>query len=217
MPVSYANTPGPWQSLLATAFRLIDDAQARCGHAFDWTMGGGTALMLRHHHRVSKDIDIFVSDPQILGFLNPRLGGLAEDIAERHDEGAMFMKLYLPEGEIDFVVSTPLTSPGWEKVELLGRTVRLETDVEIVTKKLWHRGQSAKARDLLDLCLVIQAEPEGLRAAAPLLVKNREVFLNQLRNRKDLVKGEFEGLAALDFELGFEACLELAEEFLLSL
>jgi hypothetical protein len=93
MPVRYANTPGPWQSLLATAFRLIDDAQVRSGHPFDWTMGGGTALMLRHRHRVSKDIDIFVTDPQILGFLNPRLGGLAEDIAERHDEGALFVKL----------------------------------------------------------------------------------------------------------------------------
>lgn len=217
MPVPYANTPGTWQTLLVTAFRLIDDAQARCGHAFDWSMGGGTALMLRHRHRVSKDIDIFVSDPQILGFLNPRLGGLAEDIAERHDEGAMFVKLYLPEGEIDFVVSAPLTSPGWEPVELLGRTVRLETDVEIVTKKLWHRGQSAKARDLLDLCLVIQNDPERLRAAAPFLVKNREAFLTQLENRRDILKSEFEALDTLDYSPEFEASVQLARDFLLAL
>lgn len=180
-------------------------------------MGGGTALMLRHRHRVSKDIDIFVTDPQILGFLNPRLGGLAEDIAERHDEGALFVKLYLPEGEIDFVVSAPLTSPGWEPVELLGRGVRLETDVEIVTKKLWHRGQSAKARDLLDLCLVIQNDPEGLRAAAPFLVKNREPFLTQLEHRSEILKSEFAALDTLDYQPEFGASVQLALGFLRAL
>ncbi len=32
-----------------------------------WTLGGGTALMLQIDHRESQDIDIFLSDPQLLG------------------------------------------------------------------------------------------------------------------------------------------------------
>jgi len=38
-----------------------------------WTFGGGTVLMLRLAHRQSKDIDLFVPDPQYLGYVNPRL------------------------------------------------------------------------------------------------------------------------------------------------
>lgn len=38
-----------------------------------WTFGGGTVLMLRYGHRVSKDIDIFVPNPQYLGYVNPRI------------------------------------------------------------------------------------------------------------------------------------------------
>lgn len=47
---------------LAHAFTLVDEI-ARHGicHLF-WTFGGGTVLMLRHGHRLSKDIDIFAPD-----------------------------------------------------------------------------------------------------------------------------------------------------------
>jgi hypothetical protein len=38
-----------------------------------WTFGGGTALMTILNHRLSKDIDIFLSDPQLLTLLSPRL------------------------------------------------------------------------------------------------------------------------------------------------
>jgi hypothetical protein len=95
--------------------------------------------------------------------------------------------------------------------------VRLETDVEIVTKKLWHRGQSAKARDLLDLCLVIQNDPEGLRAAAPFLVKNREPFLTQLEHRSEILKSEFAALDTLDYKPEFGASVQLALGFLRAL
>ncbi|CAN7714766.1 nucleotidyl transferase AbiEii/AbiGii toxin family protein [Rhizobium sp. LjRoot258] len=37
----------------------------------DWTLGGGTALMLHHQHRMSQDIDIFIDDAQYLAFLPP--------------------------------------------------------------------------------------------------------------------------------------------------
>ena len=63
-----------WQVLFERAAEIIDSAREE----LSWTMGGGTVLMLRHNHRSSKDIDIFFSDPQPLGYVNPDLGGVAE-------------------------------------------------------------------------------------------------------------------------------------------
>ncbi len=104
----------PWESLLTRAMTLIDHVQRQSAADVFWTMGGGTALMFRHHHRSSKDIDIFFSDPQPLGFVNPRLGGAAEEMTSRYEESSGHVKLYFPEGELDFVASPLLTTPGYE-------------------------------------------------------------------------------------------------------
>ena len=66
--------------------------------------------MLRHHHRLSKDIDIFVPDPQYLGFVSPRLSDVAEAVTADYVEGPGYIKLLRPEGEIDFVASPNLTA-----------------------------------------------------------------------------------------------------------
>ena len=55
---------GVWKTLLAHAFTLVDEIARRGINDPFWTFGGGTVLMLRHSHRLSKDIDIFVPDPQ---------------------------------------------------------------------------------------------------------------------------------------------------------
>ena len=73
---------GRWKGLLGHALTLIDEiAEHGRADAF-WTFGGGTVLMLRYGHRLSKDIDIFVPDPQYLGFVNPRIS----DVASRHHD-----------------------------------------------------------------------------------------------------------------------------------
>lgn len=95
----------PWETLFSKAMTLLDYAGSQSGNNLFWTMGGGTVLMLRHHHRSSRDIDIFFSDPQPLGFVNPRLGGAAEEMASKYEESSGHVKLYFPEGEIDFVAS----------------------------------------------------------------------------------------------------------------
>ena len=47
---------------------------------------------LRHHHRFSKDIDIFIPDPQYLGYLSPRLNGEAEAVAEEEPDSLIAIK-----------------------------------------------------------------------------------------------------------------------------
>ncbi|WP_230946001.1 nucleotidyl transferase AbiEii/AbiGii toxin family protein [Burkholderia territorii] len=102
---------GPWQDRFRQALTLIDEIRKYGTSRPFWTFGGGTVLMLRHGHRVSKDIDIFVPDPQYLGYVNPRISDAASEITTEYEEHAGFVKLVLPGGEIDFVVSRNLMSP----------------------------------------------------------------------------------------------------------
>jgi hypothetical protein len=136
-----------------------------------WVLGGGTALMLHAGHRISKDIDIFVDDPQYLPYLSPRLGG--EDIWEcdTFDEAANHLKLIFPEGEIDFIVAAPATSLPFDRKSIetgeVGRVVShvidVEHPVEVALKKLIYRGRMLKVRDIFDIAVVDSYFPESLR------------------------------------------------------
>lgn len=205
---------GAWQTLLAHALTLVDEI-ARHGISDPfWTFGGGTVLMLRHGHRLSKDIDIFVPDPQYLGFVSPRLSDAAEHVSQDYVEGPGYVKLLRPEGEIDFVASPNLTAQPFDEWTLLGRTVKVETAAEIVAKKLWHRGDRATARDLFDLSLVIEREPKALATAAPYLVRHREAFLAQIQQRRAVLAAQFEAIDALDYRPGYDEAVEKASRFL---
>ena len=92
-----------------------------------------------------------------------------------------FVKLQFEEGEIDFVAAPNLTDAAWERWEIRGRPVRVETAAEVIAKKLYHRGDRATARDLFDLAMVVEREPDALAAAVPLLNRHRDRFLEQVR------------------------------------
>lgn len=209
--------PGIWQDLLRHAYALIDEITQHGISDPVWTFGGGTVLMLRHRHRVSKDIDIFVPDPQYLGFVSPRLSDVAESVTQDYVEGPGYIKLLRPEGEIDFVASPNLTAEPFELWRLLGRRVRVETSAEIVAKKLWHRGDRAAARDLFDLALVIEREPHALESARKYLVRHREAFLSQLEQRKAVLKLQFDAIDRLDYRVTYDQAQRMAGEFLGSL
>lgn len=208
---------GPWKELLRHALALVDEiARQGVGDPF-WTFGGGTALMLRYRHRRSKDIDIFVPDPQYLGHVSPRLSDVAEAIATDYVEAAGFVKLIRAEGEIDFVASANLTDSPFDTWSLLRRSVRVETAAEIIAKKLWHRGDTLSARDLFDLSLVIEREPQSLRAAGRFLVRHRAAFIDQLAQRATVLKAQFDAIDTLQYAPSFEDAAARAEKFLDSL
>jgi len=205
--------PGIWQTLLPHAFALVDEIARRGIPDPFWTFGGGTVLMLRHQHRVSKDIDIFVPDPQYLGFVTPRLNDTAEGISQDYVEAPGYVKLLRPEGEIDFVASPNLTTQPFEEWTLLGRKVRVETSAEIVAKKLWHRGDRAAARDLFDLALVIEREPAALVTAAPYLIRHRDAFLTQIEQRSAIFSAQFEAIDALNYRPRYKDAVEQVRQF----
>jgi predicted nucleotidyltransferase component of viral defense system len=208
---------GPWQGLLRHALTLVDEiAKHGTANPF-WTFGGGTVLMLRYGHRLSKDIDIFVPDPQSLGYVNPRLSDVAADITADYEESAQSIKLTLPDGEIDFVASPNLIGDAFEEWVLWNRPVRVETAAEIVAKKMWHRGDRPTPRDLFDLCLVIDKEPDALRAAGRFLVRHRDVFLRELVANADALSRRFADIRTLGYTPSYRYCVDLATEFLRAL
>jgi len=125
-----------WETLFQRALVLIDSTSAAGAALTNWSFGGGTVLMRRHHHRFSKDVDIFISDPQYISYLTPRLNDKAEALTTDYVEEALSLKLRFPEGEIDFVTSAPLTAMPTVSETLFGREVAVETSAEIVAKKL---------------------------------------------------------------------------------
>lgn len=209
--------PGAWQDLLAQAYSLIDSVSADGVEIPTWSLGGGTVLMFYYAHRLSKDIDIFVPDPQFLGYINPRIGGKGENITEQYTDGAGFVKLYMPAGEIDFVASATLTTAPFNRFDVLGRSILLESPVEIVAKKLWYRGDRATPRDLLDLAVVIEQKYEEILNHRSIFSKNIEAFVHQCESRKAVLRPVYDAIEKLDFDLTYDDCLMRVKKLKLDL
>jgi hypothetical protein len=201
---------GPWSLLLDKAYSLFDAIAADGFAPPKWSLGGGTVLMFHYAHRKSKDVDIFIPDPQFLAYINPRTGGRGEDLTSEYKDTAEYVKLFMPEGEIDFVASSTLTKNPFEEYEVLGRNILLETPIEIVAKKIWHRGDRATPRDLLDLAIVIDHHYGEILDHRDVFVKNIEVFTNQCESRKSIMLPAFDAIEKIDFKLSFDECLDRA-------
>ena len=203
---------GPWESLLKRAYSLIDAVSSDGIMIPKWSLGGGTVLMFYFAHRKSKDIDIFVPDPQFLGYVNPRLGGRGEDVTSSYQDSSEYVKLFLPEGEIDFVASSTLTDNPFREHEVLGRNILLETPVEIVAKKIWHRGDRATPRDLIDLAMVIESNYGDILDNRHIFSKNIQAFSDQCESRKSIMLPVFDGIEKISFDLSFNDCLDRVNE-----
>lgn len=154
--------PSEWQRLFHIAVDLIDQLQENAGgYGFEWSLGGGTAMMIQIGHRESHDIDIFLDDPQLLGFIDPSRSRLRFDLApsDYQGDGLRFQKFAFENvGEIDFIVAGALTRTPFELREVERRAVRLETIPEIITKKVYYRGSEAKPRDIFDIAAAARSQ-----------------------------------------------------------
>lgn len=201
-----------WETLLGIARNLID--QSPIGD--DWTFGGGTAMMLQIDHRNSHDIDLFVDDPQYLGYLDPAKRNFEFEVVPSGYEcdGSRFLKISFDGlGEIDFLACTQLTERPTNTVEIHGRPIKLETVAEIVSKKVYHRGGTIAARDVfdiaaagstthrLDIITALSKHPKKTSTAAETLRKaNPEFVLSVIADLQ--IKPKFEPLK----ETAIEEC-----------
>jgi predicted nucleotidyltransferase component of viral defense system len=205
-----------WESLFRKALQIIDSVDADILPPDRWSFGGGTVLMRRYRHRFSKDIDIFVPDPQYLGHLSPRLNDTVEAMATHHIEQANFIKLYFPEGEIDIVAAGALTRPSSQMETILGRQVQVETPAEILAKKIYHRAREFTARDLFDFALIAEKEPGSLSSISNILRERRDTLLARLNANDATLRLVFEQLDVLEYRRSYNECLDLVKAALLA-
>lgn len=173
------NSPG-WQSLLDRAMRGIDALAAAQTPLRHYTFGGGTALMIQLEHRLSKDIDLFINDPQYIPLLSPRTGGESIWYSEHYDEAAHYLKIRYDEGEIDFIVADLLTTAPIVEYEFRGWKVPMEHPVEIAIKKLYHRAEGFKPRDIFDVAVIMTRHEDLLVANLHLLREVRRTLVHRL-------------------------------------
>jgi len=169
MAEAHNQRPSEWGRLFVIACDLIDQVHQHAGdYEFGWSFGGGTAMMIQIGHRESHDVDIFIEDGQILGFLDPAKVDLhfKEKPADYGGDGARYQKFAFTDiGEIDFIASGHLTAEPFIIMEIEGRSVQLETIPEIITKKIYHRGSEAKARDVFDIAAAARTHRAEVVAA----------------------------------------------------
>jgi len=203
-----------WETLFQRALVLIDSVGKAGVTLKNWSFGGGTVLMRRYRHRFSKDIDIFIPSPQYLNYLSPHLNETAEEMTSDYTLQAEYLKLQFPEGEIDFVVSEPLTQNAVAAESLFGREVMVETSVEIIAKKVWHRGDRFRARDIFDLALVAEREPEALQSITPVLRDRKDAILARIQASDKNLRDDFDNLEILEYRRSYDECVKIVHKTL---
>lgn len=154
--------------------------------------------MLHLHHRRSRDIDIFVNDVQVLPHLSPRLNSVVESLAKDYLEAANYIKLTMPQGEIDFIAAPYLTPEPWQERTIRGRTILLETPTEIAVKKLFYRAQDLQTRDVFDAAAVIRRYRSAMEENAAILRPKLQILtgrLEFLRKRYEMEAASISGVS----------------------
>jgi hypothetical protein len=172
-----------------------------------WILGGGTALMLHFGHRLSKDIDAFIDDPQYLAALSPRLNGDEIWACNAYQEAPNHLRLAFVEGEIDFIVAAAVTalSPTQRIVELpdhlpaVRHIIAVEHPVETALKKLNYRGAFLKGRDIFDVGIVDVAHGDVLREHLDSVSHMKSAILSRLGQiRSEFLQRELNELDIAD-------------------
>jgi len=177
-----------WKILLKIAVQILQNTAIP---EDKWTMGGGTVLMLYYHHRLSKDIDVFLQDVQYIPFLSPRVNDFTLNLTDEYDEQSNFLKLRFSEGEIDFIVAPNLTGTAPVTMDIDDIHIKADTPEEIIVKKLYYKAEALKVRDFFDIAVTVSKKEKDI-------LNHKDIFLKKLdviNNRWDILKETFPALA----------------------
>jgi hypothetical protein len=181
MNIETSLTPNAWSAIIASAYALFDDLARKGYENPPFSLGGGTVLMFRFKHRLSKDIDFFGYDAQWLSLVSPRLNETAAAMASNYVEQANGVKIVMPHGDIDFIIAGDVAVPvNRTKLPLEGREILVDPTSEILAKKLFYRGASLKARDVYDLSAAIDLDPDEARRAAKAAASKKALLVQRL-------------------------------------
>lgn len=178
--------------------------------------GGGTALAIYYfQHRLSFDIDLFVTDPQIMNYLSPK--HWLEDTTLFNKDSYKDMSdhirvLYLKGNiKIDILVSVNNTVEYLvdDSKEIFNQAIYLEPVENIIAKKIVYRKEDNLTRDIIDLAVFLSNTENGIE----ILLNKNLVSINDIKilfeSIKKLDKDEY--LEEVEIVSPFEKYKEIAK------
>jgi hypothetical protein len=167
-----------WRGLLRDALSLIDTLPAPPR----WSFGGGTSLAVFYDHRISYDIDIFVSSSDTVADLSPARNPATKALLA--GRGSQFpgnyLKLQMADGEIDFIVASRRTADPVQPWQFEHRTIDIDTPWETAIKKMFYRPSTFKLRDAFDLAAVIDRDGAQLQQHLGVVADRLDKVLDRL-------------------------------------
>lgn len=171
-----------WELLLDYAMLMLKGLPKR------YALGGGTVLRFLYNHRDSNDIDIFLQDRQLLNYVSPRVNDAVEAHLNDYVEAEIFTKLKFAEGEVDFILASPVTDIQPRMMRIAGHELPVESQIEIIAKKLHYRLDDIKPRDVFDTLTVFRFDRE-------MIIENRGYFSKYI----DRIEEKFSSVIENDF------------------
>jgi predicted nucleotidyltransferase component of viral defense system len=212
-------TRDTWKEMLACAVAIFEDLEGRDFGIPDVVLGGGTVLIFRFEHRLSKDIDLFLHDAQWLPVLTPRLNDTTAAMATSYQERGNSLKLVMPRGDIHFIVSGPVTeAAAADSIVFMGRTFLLEATEEILAKKLLYRAAQFQPRDIFDFAVAIEEDRASAARALTAAAANRDLLVRRIEQLSRLSLDRLtEGILPIgDFSRIMPAMIDIASRFIAS-
>lgn len=149
--------------------------------------GGGTALAMYHfQHRKSFDIDLFVTDPQILNYLSPKhwIEDSRSFNTAKYIDLANHIRLLTKENiKIDILVSQDFVGHAIidDSHTFFHENIYVESLEDILAKKIVYRKDQNKSRDIIDLSVALYHDASIFEK----LLNSESVTLQDLRDLHD--------------------------------
>ena len=152
-----------------------------------WRLGGGTLLSARWQHRRSTDLDIFLPGDSGIAILDPRwnpdfanamrrIGATSVDVLTNS------LKFSFPSGRIEITQLDPIPDLPVIQAVVDGRDLAIYHNACVLTGKLHGRGARLPARDVFDIGVARDEDPDALRTAVNYIDSNlRAEILHLLR------------------------------------
>jgi hypothetical protein len=105
-----------------------------------------------------------------------------------------------------------VTYHPWTIETVLDRQIQVDTSIEIIAKKIRYRGAAFTSRDIFDLAMVAEKQPEEIARIKPILREQRDAVLARLASDERILRKTFGELDVLDYRRSYDECLALVTE-----
>lgn len=108
----------------------------------------------------------------MITYLTPRTSDIAASIATSYEESANSIKLVTQGGDIDFVVAADVTDLPPNPMVIQGKETLVQAPAEILAKKIQYRGYQFTHRDMFDLAMLMDQDPDVVKVAVSFCSKD---------------------------------------------